>query len=49
MLALFVVFAVYSCTFVGFNERLEGSAKAGFFVTFAVVSVLVCAANWVLG
>lgn len=46
MLAIGIVFAVYACTFVGLNERLDGGAKAGFYVTFAVVCVLGALSAW---
>ena len=41
MLAIGIVLAVYLCTYVGCNAKLDGSAKAGFFVTFAIVAVII--------
>ena len=49
MIALFVFLSVFACTFVGCNEKLDGSAKAGFFMSYAVVCVLAFAASWLLG
>lgn len=49
MLAILIVVAVYSCTFVGCNERLDGSSKAGFFVTFGAVMAVAALFSWLMG
>ena len=46
MLALGITIAVYACTFVGCNEKLDGNAKAGFFVVFGIVAAIVLALSW---
>ena len=49
MLAVLIVIAVYACTFVGCNERVDGNAKAGFFVCFAVVAGIIGLFSWLMG
>lgn len=49
MLAIGIVFVVYACTFVGCNERLDGGAKGGFFVTWACIVGVVSLLAWITG
>ena len=49
MLAVGIVVAVYLLTFVGLNAKLDGNAKAGFFVTFFIVAAVVGLLMWLLG
>lgn len=49
MLSLWIVIAVFACTFVGCNEKLDGGAKAGFFVVFGIVAAIIGLGSWLLG
>lgn len=49
MLAVLIAVSVLACTFVGFNERVDGNAKAGFFVSFAVIVAVLGFLSWVMG
>lgn len=49
MLAVLIAASVLACTFVGFNERVGGNAKAGFFVSFVVIVAVLGLLSWVMG
>lgn len=49
MLAVGIVAAVYICTYVGCNEKIDGNIKAGFFVVFGIIAVVIGLFGWLLG
>lgn len=49
MIAVGIVFAVYLCTYIGCNEKIDGNIKAGFFVVFGIICAVVFLFGWLLG
>lgn len=37
---LFIIFLIYSCTFVGMNDKMQDNYKSGFFVVVGLLAVV---------